>query len=101
VAGSPDFNPDARPEIRSESSLQDRELQPIASRNGHPRGQTPTAFYVLATFIILERKRLVQANKRSHKAYLLKETFDQFWDYSRPGWALASARTSRTPYWTR
>ena len=32
-------------------------------------------------------KLLFQANKRLNKAYLLKESFGQLWDYSRPGWA--------------
>jgi transposase len=32
-------------------------------------------------------KLLFRANKRLHTAYLLKESFDQLWDYSRPGWA--------------
>jgi transposase len=32
-------------------------------------------------------KRLFKANKRLHKAYLLKESFGQLWDYHRPGWA--------------
>jgi transposase len=32
-------------------------------------------------------KLLFRANKRLHPAYLLKESFDQLWDYSRPGWA--------------
>jgi transposase len=30
---------------------------------------------------------LFQANRRLHKAYLLKETFGQLWDYWSPGWA--------------
>jgi transposase len=30
---------------------------------------------------------LFQANKRLNKAYLLKESFDQLWDYKSPGWA--------------
>jgi transposase len=30
---------------------------------------------------------LLKANKRLHKAYLLKETFGQLWDYSNPTWA--------------
>jgi transposase len=30
---------------------------------------------------------LFQANKRLNKAYLLKESFGQLWDYHRPGWA--------------
>lgn len=34
-------------------------------------------------------KMLLQANKRLHKAYLLKESFGQLWDYSYP----AAART--------
>jgi transposase len=32
-------------------------------------------------------KLLFQANKRLHTAYLLKESFGQLWDYTRPGWA--------------
>ena len=32
-------------------------------------------------------KLLFKANKRLHKAYLLKESFDQLWDYQTPGWA--------------
>jgi transposase len=32
-------------------------------------------------------KRLFQVNRRLNKAYLLKESFDQLWDYNRPGWA--------------
>ena len=30
---------------------------------------------------------LFKANRRLHKAYLLKESFDQLWDYWSPGWA--------------
>jgi transposase len=30
---------------------------------------------------------LFQANRRLSKAYLLKESFGQLWDYHRPGWA--------------
>jgi transposase len=30
---------------------------------------------------------LFKANKRLNKAYLLKETFDQLWDYKLPLWA--------------
>jgi transposase len=30
---------------------------------------------------------LFQANRRLNKAYLLKESFDQLWDYWSPGWA--------------
>jgi transposase len=30
---------------------------------------------------------LFQANKRLNKAYLLKESFDQLWDYKNPTWA--------------
>ena len=30
---------------------------------------------------------LFKANKRLNKAYLLKESFDQLWDYKSPGWA--------------
>jgi transposase len=30
---------------------------------------------------------LFGANRRLNKAYLLKESFDQLWDYQRPGWA--------------
>jgi transposase len=30
---------------------------------------------------------LFKANRRLTKAYLLKESFDQLWDYWRPGWA--------------
>ena len=32
-------------------------------------------------------KLLFQVNRRLNKAYLLKESFDQLWDYNRPGWA--------------
>jgi len=32
-------------------------------------------------------KVLLAANKRLHTAYLLKESFDQLWDYEREGWA--------------
>jgi transposase len=32
-------------------------------------------------------KLLFQVNKRLNKAYLLKESFGQLWDYQRPGWA--------------
>ena len=32
-------------------------------------------------------KLLFRANKRLNKAYLLKESFGQLWDYNRPGWA--------------
>ena len=32
-------------------------------------------------------KTLLQANKRLNKAYLLKESFGQLWDYQREGWA--------------
>ncbi len=30
---------------------------------------------------------LFKANRRLNKAYLLKESFDQLWDYWSPGWA--------------
>jgi len=30
---------------------------------------------------------LLKANKRLHKAYLLKESFGQLWDYNNPSWA--------------
>jgi transposase len=30
---------------------------------------------------------LLKANRRLHKAYLLKESFGQMWDYEKPGWA--------------
>ena len=30
---------------------------------------------------------LFKANRRLNRAYLLKESFDQLWDYWRPGWA--------------
>ena len=33
-------------------------------------------------------KLLLRVNKRLHKAYLLKESFGQLWDYQTPGWAL-------------
>jgi transposase len=32
-------------------------------------------------------KQLLQANKRLHTAYLLKESFDQLWQYTREAWA--------------
>ena len=32
-------------------------------------------------------KLLFNANKRLHTAYLLKESFEQLWDYEQPGWA--------------
>ena len=32
-------------------------------------------------------KTLLAANKRLNTAYLLKESFDQLWDYNREGWA--------------
>jgi len=32
-------------------------------------------------------KLLLKANKRLHTAYLLKESFDQLWDYNTEGWA--------------
>jgi len=32
-------------------------------------------------------KSLLKANKRLHKAYLLKETFEQLWSYNNPTWA--------------
>lgn len=32
-------------------------------------------------------KQLFQANTRLNKAYLLKESFGQLWDYRTPGWA--------------
>jgi len=32
-------------------------------------------------------KLLLATNRRLHKAYLLKESFGQFWDYQREGWA--------------
>jgi len=32
-------------------------------------------------------QKLLAANKRLQTAYLLKESFDQLWDYSRAGWA--------------
>ena len=34
-------------------------------------------------------KLLLQANKRLQVAYLLKESFDQLWDYRSEGWARA------------
>ena len=33
-------------------------------------------------------KTLFRANKRLNKAYLLKESFSQLWEYKREGWAL-------------
>jgi transposase len=33
-------------------------------------------------------KTLFKANKRLNKAYLLKESFSQLWEYKREGWAL-------------
>jgi transposase len=32
-------------------------------------------------------RRLLEANKRLHTAYLLEETFGQLWDYRREAWA--------------
>jgi transposase len=32
-------------------------------------------------------KLLFRVNRRLNKAYLLKESFGQLWDYNRPGWA--------------
>lgn len=32
-------------------------------------------------------KKLLRANKRLNTAYLLKESFDQLWDYHKEGWA--------------
>jgi transposase len=32
-------------------------------------------------------KQLLAANRRLHKAYLLKESFGQLWSYQREGWA--------------
>jgi hypothetical protein len=32
-------------------------------------------------------KLLLKANKRLNTAYLLRETFDQLWDYNSEGWA--------------
>ena len=32
-------------------------------------------------------KLLLQANRRLHKAYLLKESFGQLWDYNNPTWS--------------
>ena len=32
-------------------------------------------------------EKLLAANKRLHIAYLLKESFDQLWDYEKEGWA--------------
>jgi len=32
-------------------------------------------------------RMLLKANKRLHKAYLLKESFGQLWDYTNPTWA--------------
>jgi transposase len=32
-------------------------------------------------------RMLLKANKRLHKAYLLKESFGQLWDYNNPVWA--------------
>lgn len=32
-------------------------------------------------------RMLLKANKRLHKAYLLKESFGQLWDYNNPAWA--------------
>lgn len=34
-------------------------------------------------------KKLLSLNKRLNKAYLLKESFGQLWEYKRAGWALA------------
>jgi transposase len=44
---------------------------------------------------------LVRLNLRTVRAYLLKESFDHFWDYTSPGWAIAfldrwCARTMRS-----
>ncbi len=33
-------------------------------------------------------KKLLAANRRLNKAYLLKESFSQLWDYEKEGWAL-------------
>ena len=32
-------------------------------------------------------RRLLKANKRLNTAYLLKESFEQLWDYRQEGWA--------------
>ena len=32
-------------------------------------------------------KKLLAANKRLNRAYLLKESFGQLWDYESEGWA--------------
>jgi transposase len=32
-------------------------------------------------------RMLLKENKRLHKAYLLKESFGQLWDYNNPTWA--------------
>jgi transposase len=32
-------------------------------------------------------KLLFRVHRLSNKAYLLKESFGQLWDYNRPGWA--------------
>jgi len=32
-------------------------------------------------------RRLLKANKRLSTAYLLKESFEQLWDYRQEGWA--------------
>jgi hypothetical protein len=38
---------------------------------------------------------LFRANRRLNKAYFLKESFDQRWDYRRPGWARRFLETWR------
>lgn len=41
--------------------------------------------------LTLDKRRslhlLLKANRRLHRAYLLKETFGQLWSFQRPGWA--------------
>ena len=32
-------------------------------------------------------RMLLKANKRLNKAYILKESFEQLWDYNTPGWS--------------
>jgi transposase len=45
---------------------------------------------------------LFQANRRLNKAYLLKESFDQLWDYWSPGWGPTLLRSvAAALHWQR
>ena len=45
---------------------------------------------------------LLKANRRLHKAYLLKESFGQLWDYTHPAWARKFFENWKSPLrWQR